>query len=128
MKILLDTHIFLWWITDSPQLSETAREVIANGNNALYWSAASTWEVSIKYSLGRLPLPAPPEDLLPLEFSRNHIESLPVIDEHAFRAGQLPRHHQDPFDRMLVAQAQFEPLVLLTNDRKLEQYEIEVFW
>ena len=128
MKILLDTHIFLWWITDSPELSETARELIADGNNVLFWSAASTWEVSIKHAIGRLPLPEPPEDFLPVEISRNHIESLPVIDEHAFRAGRLPRHHRDPFDRMLVAQAQFESLVLLTNDRKLSQYEVEVYW
>ncbi len=128
MKILLDTHIFLWWITDSPLLSQNAREVIANGNNALYWSAVSTWEVAIKHALGRLPLPESPEELLPIEFSRNHVEPLPVIDEHAFRAGRLPPHHRDPFDRMLVAQAQFESLVLLTNDRKLEQYDVELCW
>jgi PIN domain nuclease of toxin-antitoxin system len=128
MKLLLDTHTFLWWITDDLQLSAKARELIADGNNALYWSAASSWEVSIKYALGRLPLPEAPEQFLTAEIEKNRIESLPIIDSHAFIAGQLPHHHRDPFDRMLVAQAQVESLTLLSNDEQLKLYNIEIRW
>lgn len=128
MNLLLDTHTFLWWITDAPKLSATARELIGDGHNTLYWSAASSWEVSIKYALGRLPLPETPEKFLPPELLQNRIESLPVIDTHAFQAGHLPRYHRDPFDRMLIAQAQVESLVLLSNDQKLGLYDVNVRW
>jgi PIN domain nuclease of toxin-antitoxin system len=128
MKLLLDTHTFLWWITDDPQLSTKARELIGDGQNILYWSAASSWEVSIKYALGRMPLPEPPEQFLPAEIEKNRIESLPIIDAHAFHAGQLPHHHRDPFDRMLVAQAQVESLALLSNDQQLNHYDVEIRW
>jgi PIN domain nuclease of toxin-antitoxin system len=128
MKLLLDTHAFLWWITDDPQLSTKARELISDSHNTMYWSAASSWEVSIKYALGRLPLPETPEEFLPVELGKNRIESLSVIDVHAFQAGRLPRHHADPFERMLVAQAQIESLEILTNDRKLSHYEVDIHW
>lgn len=128
MKILLDTHVLLWWITDHPQLSSVARELMGDGNNILYWSAASSWEVSIKYALGRLPLPTPPADFFPPELVKNRIESLPVLDRHAFRAGLLPPHHRDPFDRMLAAQALEESLILLSNDRMLSLYDVPIRW
>jgi len=128
MKLLLDTHTFLWWTTDDPQISATALDLIADSRNSLYWSAASSWEVSIKFALGRLPLPDAPEQFLPTELGRNRIESLPITDRHAFQAGRLPRHHRDPFDRMLVAQAQAEGLGLITNDSGIRRYEIEVYW
>jgi PIN domain nuclease of toxin-antitoxin system len=128
MKLLLDTHTFLWWITDDPQLSTKARELIGDGHNILYWSAASSWEVSIKYALGRMPLPEAPEQFLPAEIEKNRLESLPIIDAHAFQAGQLPHHHRDPFDRMLVAQAQVESLALLSNDQQLNHYDVEIRW
>jgi PIN domain nuclease of toxin-antitoxin system len=128
MKLLLDTHTFLWWILDDPKLSARAREIIGDNRNTLYWSAASTWEVSIKYALERLPLPAAPEDFLPAELGKNRIESLPIIDAHAFRAGRLPRHHRDPFDRMLAAQAQVESLGLISNDRQLSLYHVDLHW
>ena len=128
MKLLLDTHTFLWWITDDPQLSTQAREFMADGHNTLYWSAASSWEVSIKYALGRMPLPEAPEQFLPAEIEKNRIESLPIIDVHAFLAGQLPHHHGDPFDRMLVAQAQVESLALISNDQQLNHYDVEIRW
>jgi len=128
MKLLLDTHTFLWWTTDDPQLSATAQELIGNSRNTLYWSAASSWEVSIKYELGRLPLPDAPEQFLPAELGRNRIESLPIVDVHTFLAGGLPRHHRDPFDRMLVAQAQIETFGLITNDTNIRRYEVDVYW
>ena len=128
MKLLLDTHAFLWWITDDPQLSPKARELISDSHNTMYWSAASSWEVSIKYALGRLPLPETPEQFLPVELGKNRIESLSVIDVHAFQAGRLPRHHGDPFDRMLVAQAQVESLAILSNDLILTHYDVDIHW
>ncbi len=128
MKLLLDTHIFLWWVSDDPQLSTKARVLIGDGHNTLYWSAASSWEVSIKYALGRMPLPEAPEQFLPVEIGKNRLESLPIIDAHAFQAGQLPHHHRDPFDRMLVAQAQVESLALLSNDQQLNHYDVEIHW
>jgi PIN domain nuclease of toxin-antitoxin system len=128
MKLLLDTHTFLWWITDDPQLSTKARELIGDGHNILYWSAASSWEVSIKYALGRMPLPEAPEQFLPAEIEKNRLESLSIIDAHTFQSGQLPHHHRDPFDRMLVAQAQVESLALLSNDQQLNHYNVEIRW
>jgi PIN domain nuclease of toxin-antitoxin system len=128
VKLLLDTHTFLWWTTDDPQLSSTARELIGDSKNTLFWSAASSWEASIKYELGRLPLPDTPDLFLPAELGRNRIKSLAIVDEHAFQAGRLPRHHRDPFDRILVAQAQVESLGLITNDTSINRYEVSVFW
>lgn len=128
MKILLDTHVLLWWITDHPQLSSIARDLIGDGSNTLYWSTASSWEVTIKYALGRLPLPIAPPDFLPPELVKNRIESLPILDRHAFRAGLLPPHHRDPFDRMLAAQALEESLTLLSDDRMLSLYDVPLRW
>jgi PIN domain nuclease of toxin-antitoxin system len=128
MKLLLDTHAFLWWILDDPKLSARALDLIGDSRNTLFWSAASSWEVSIKYSLGRLPLPETPEQFLPTELAKNRIESLPIIDAHAFRAGLLPRHHTDPFDRMLVAQAQEESLGLISGDEQLSMYKVDIHW
>ena len=128
MNLLLDTHTFLWWITDDRQMSARALELIGDNQNSLYWSAASSWEVAIKYALGKLPLPDAPEVFLSMELSKNRIESLPIIDTHAYRAGQLPRHHRDPFDRMLVAQAQVEKLKLISDDPQISLYNVEVYW
>ena len=128
MNILLDTHTFLWWITDDPLLPSGARDLIVDNKNTIYWSTASSWEIAIKYAMGRLPLPQPPENVIPLELGKNRVESLPIIDAHAFRAGQLPPHHRDPFDRMLVAQAQIESLSLLTDDPQIKMYGVEVRW
>ncbi len=128
MNILLDTHAFLWWITDAPELSDTAKNLMGDGNNLLFWSAASSWEVAIKYNLGKLPLNEAPEKFLPSEFEKNNITSLPITDKHAFQAGQLPYHHRDPFDRMLVAQAQLESLLLLSSDSQISLYDVKVSW
>ena len=128
MNILLDTHAFLWWITDDTKLSQTAGNLMGDENNTLYWSAASSWEVAIKYALGRLPLPEQPEIFLPAELEQNRIESLLITDEHAFHAGQLPLHHRDPFDRMLIAQAQRESLILLSSDSLFDLYDVDVRW
>lgn len=128
MNILLDTHAFLWWITDDPNLSQTARNLMGDENNTLYWSAASSWEAAIKYALGRLPLPESPEIFLPAELEQNKVKSILITSEHAFHAGQLPLHHRDPFDRMLIAQAQTESLILLSSDSLFDLYDVDVRW
>ncbi|MEE8397807.1 MAG: type II toxin-antitoxin system VapC family toxin [Desulfobacterales bacterium] len=128
MKYLLDTHTFLWWITDSQHLSQMAREIVGDGHSELYWSSAGSWEIAIKYNLGRLPLPEAPELLIPTELARNRIDVLPIFNEHAFKAGQLPMHHRDPFDRLLIAQAQLEGMAIISNDRQMNLYDVDMAW
>jgi PIN domain nuclease of toxin-antitoxin system len=128
MHYLLDTHVLVWWITSDKRLSAKAEAIIRNRRNAIYWSVASSWEISIKYALGKLEFLEPPELLLPLELERNKIEVLPIVNEHAFLAGQLPAHHKDPFDRMLVAQSRIESMGIISNDVLLHFYEVDIFW
>ena len=128
MKVLLDTHVFLWWITDDPRLSPRAREIIANGANVLFLSAASGWEIAIKTKLGRLRLPDKPERFILKQLESNAIEVLPVQMSHALHVYALPDHHRDPFDRLLIAQAQLEKLPILTADPQISRYEVETIW
>jgi len=128
MSLLLDTHTLLWWITDSPKLSDLARREISRGASPLYWSAASTWEVGIKFAIGRLPLPAPPAEYLPRQLEINGVRPLAITDRHAYRAAALPAHHADPFDRMLVAQAQVERFALVSADPAVRAYDVTVVW
>lgn len=128
MKVLLDTHSFLWWVTDDPRLSPRAREIIGNGENTLLFSAASAWEIAIKARLGRLVLSEPVAEFVPDQLALNAIESLPIALNHALAAGSLPDHHRDPFDRMLVAQGQAENMPILTGDPLIAQYEVEILW
>lgn len=128
MKILLDTHAFLWWITDDPRLSLRAREIIADGANVLFLSAASGWEIAIKAKLGRLRLPDEPERFILKQLESNAIEVLPVQMSHALHVYALPDHHRDPFDRLLIAQAQLEKLPILTADPQISRYEVETIW
>ncbi|MCU0574764.1 MAG: type II toxin-antitoxin system VapC family toxin [Syntrophobacteraceae bacterium] len=128
MQYLLDTHVLIWWITSDQRLSPKARSLITSRRNTLLWSVASSWELSIKHALGRLLFDEPPEVLIPAELDRNRIETLQITNAHAFKAGQLPAHHRDPFDRMLVAQAQIESLGIISNDSKLGLYDVDMFW
>ena len=128
MKVLLDTHTFLWWITDSPRLSARAREVIRDSNNELFFSAASGWEIAIKAQLGRLQLPDNLEQFIVEQLSLNIILVLPIQLRHALHVYTLPQHHRDPFDRMLVAQSQVENLPILTTDPQIAQYDVETIW
>lgn len=128
MQYLLDTHVLIWWLTSDKRLSPEARGLITSPRNTLHWSVASSWEISIKHALGRLVFDEPPEVLIPAELDRNFIESLQITNAHAFKAGQLPNHHRDPFDRMLVAQAQIESLGIVSDDSRLELYDVDVFW
>ena len=120
MRLLLDTHALLWWLEDSPELSADARERIADGSNEVAVSAASAWEMAIKQAAGRLRVPDDLGDAL----EASHLMPLPITLEHAFRAGSLPPHHQDPFDRMLIAQALIEGLTIVTRDARFEPYGV----
>jgi len=128
MKVLLDTHAFLWWITDAPKLSSRAREIIGDGNNELFLSAASGWEIGIKVQLGRLELPKAPDSFIPEQLQINAIKSLPIQMTHGLHVAMLPSYHRDPFDRMLIAQAELENLPILSGDPAIARYGIEVIW
>ena len=128
MQYLLDTHVLIWLMTSDNRLSTTAKDLIKSPRNNIYWSVASSWEVSIKYALGKLEFDEPPENLIPSELDKNHIETLTILNNHAFLAGQLPVHHKDPFDRMLVAQARIESLGVISDDSKFKFYDVDVYW
>jgi PIN domain nuclease of toxin-antitoxin system len=121
VNLLLDTHIALWALTDSPRLHGRARELILAPGNTVWVSAASVWEIAIKHSLGRGDMPVSGAQALGY-FEEAGFLVLPVSGEHAAAVAQLPAHHADPFDRMLAAQALTEPLRLLTHDAMLARY------
>lgn len=122
MKVLLDTHIVLWWLADDVALPLQAAEVIADPHTVVLVSAASAWEISIKRSIGRLQAP---EDLAGA-LHANSFDPWPISLEHAMAAGALPPHHGDPFDRMLIAQAQLDSLTLVTVDRRFARYDVNL--
>ncbi len=128
MRALLDTHTFLWWNTGDPQLSERAREVIADGRNEVLLSAASAWEIAIKCARGRLALPEAPGRYVATRMALHHIGPLPVQVAHALHVFGLPPIHQDPFDRLLVAQSQLEGLPVLTSDPQFARYNVSIVW
>ena len=128
MKYLLDTHTFLWWITDNDSLSDSACEIIRDGRNSLFLSAASAWEIAIKAGLGRLNLQEEPEKIIPEQMLINEIQGLPIQMSHALHVHALPIHHHDPFDRMLVAQCQLEEMPIITSDPRIAEYDVEVVW
>lgn len=119
-RLLLDTHAFLWWLADDPRLGTGARERIAEPANAVYVSAATGWEIGIKKAVGKLRAPDDLDAMVPGE----GFTHLPITFFHGEQAGALPPHHRDPFDRMLVAQAQAEGLVVVTRDPQIRAYGI----
>ena len=121
-RVLLDTHVLLWWLADDSKLGTNTRTVISDGNNEIYVSAASSWEISIKKRNGKLTGP----DNLDGIVEQERFIKLPISLVHGELAGQLPYHHKDPFDRMLIAQAQTEKLTILTVDEKFQQYDASV--
>lgn len=121
MNLLLDTHVALWAITDSPRLPASARGLIASPRNTVWVSAASLWEIAIKHSLGRGDMPVSGEEALGY-FRASGYRILPVEAEHAVAVAALPPHHQDPFDRLLVAQALAEPMRLMSHDAHIARY------
>lgn len=122
MKILLDTHVFIWWDGEDPALSGDLREAISDPANEIYVSAASVWEIAIKRRRGKIAFAHGIKETV----TRNRFLALPITPDHAEHAGGLPRHHGDPFDRMLVAQAMLEQMTLGTQDAMLRPYGIAV--
>jgi PIN domain nuclease of toxin-antitoxin system len=128
MRSLLDTHAFLWFIIGDRRLSATARDRIEARESEVLLSVASIWEIAIKAGLGKLPLPSPVRTYVPQQMVENRIGLLPVALDHALEAGNLPHHHRDPFDRMLVVQARMEEMPIISADPALDQYGIDRVW
>lgn len=126
MRILLDTQCWLWMLMAPERFSEDSRSLVEASENDLYLSAASAWEIAIKFGLGKLTLPGRPAGLIPELMSRTAVVALPIQHSHALRVADLPAHHRDPFDRLLVAQAQLEDLPLLTADPQFEPYDVKI--
>ena len=131
MKCFLDTHVFLWYVEDSPALSQATLKVINDGTNEIFLSHASVWEIAIKYNLGKLELKLNGQSFqgfIEAQIFDNRIELLPIRLSHIALVSQLSQHHRDPFDRLLVAQAQAENLTLISADTALDAYEIQRLW
>ena len=127
MKLLLDTHTFLWFVDDAPNLSETALALLESDHDILL-SMASLWEIAIKYSVGKLNLPSPYEDFVAQQILHNDIDVLSVQISHLTVVAQLPFHHRDPFDRLLIAQSISEGIPILSADSNFDAYSVKRFW
>ena len=128
MQALLDTHALLWWFADDPELTKAARKIIAATNNAIFVSAASAWEIATKVRLGKLSTAADLVASFPAHLDREGFQTLAISADHAIRAGLLPGPHRDPFDRMLIAQAQAESMPIVSNEVLFDSYGIRRIW
>jgi PIN domain nuclease of toxin-antitoxin system len=126
MRLLVDTHCWLWMQTAPERFSVRALELLADTDNEILLSAASSWEIAIKFALGKLPLPAPPRDYVPSRMRTSGTKGLPVQHSHALHVAELPPHHGDPFDRLLIAQSQVEQIPIMTADPWFRRYEVEL--
>ncbi len=128
MKLLLDTHVFLWWVSDAPELSEAARIAISDPGNTCFLSLASCWEMAIKSSIGKLKLKKPVERFVSEQMKKNGFTMLNIELRHIATVENLALHHRDPFDRLLVSQAKTENLFLVTADTALSDYGVRCIW
>jgi len=128
VKILFDTHAFIWWDSNISRLSPEALQLCQNQENTILLSTVSIWEMQIKHQLGKLKLNLPLNDIVEAQQETNGLEILPVIPPHVFALDNLPLHHKDPFDRLLIAQANVEKAVLLSCDSAVQQYPVEIVW
>ena len=128
MKLLLDTHCWLWLVAEPERLRRAALEAMLDESNEVYFSAASAWEIVIKYALGKLSLPLPPASYVPSRVAALGLIPLAVAQHHALQVAEMPLHHKDPFDRILVAQAQADGMHIVTADRLVSQYDVPVIW
>ena len=128
MKLLLDTHALLWMSLDDSQLSDKARELIADLDNQLWLSPASYWEIAIKISLGKYELNEPLDEFVNREVNNNDISILPISTQHAQIVSALPFHHKDPFDRLLIAQALTNGMTILSKDDQFAAYGVAQIW
>jgi PIN domain nuclease of toxin-antitoxin system len=128
MRVLLDTHAFLWWNLDDDRLSESVRDLIRDGRTEVVVSVASIWEVAIKAAKGKIELPDAADAYIDDRLRRNRWSTLSIDPRHALHAAALPMIHADPFDRVLVAQAQLESIPLVTTDAAITRYDVETIW
>ena len=128
MKLLLDTHAFLWINEDSGRLSQTVKDLCSSGEHEFYLSIASPWEMKIKNQLGKLSLAMPIDELVNKNRQENNIQLLPIDLAHIIYLEQLPAHHKDPFDRIIIAQAIIEGLTIVTVDHVFSDYSVPVIW
>jgi PIN domain nuclease of toxin-antitoxin system len=128
LKLLLDTQCLLWWFTEPERLNSVATEQIVAEDNQLFFSVASTWEIAIKVGIGKLPLPEPVDVYVASRMRRLGAKSLDIVFSHVCQVATLPLLHRDPFDRILLAQAQIENMTLVTADEILNQYRIDILW
>ena len=128
MKFLLDTHTLLWWILDDLQLSVDVRAIIDDPANRLFVSAASAWGIALKFSVNKLALPESPTTLIPRILREEGFIALPISVAHALETQDLPLHHKDPFDRILIAQAMVGKMPLLTADAAFAAYPVQTIW
>ena len=126
MSFLLDTHVWLWMLTDPGRLTPETQELVADASADLVLSSASSWEIAIKYGLGRLHLPEPPASYVPSRMFTTAVRGLSVAHAHALEVAALPMNHRDPFDRLLIAQARVEGLTLITVDPLFDSYDVDV--
>lgn len=126
MRLLLDTHVWLWWRASPDRLSESTAAALVDRANSVFISSATVWEIAIKHSLGRIELPEAPKRFVSTRMARDGFLPLPIEHQHALAAADLPRLHDDPFDRMLVAQGQLENLRLVTADETVMKYDVAI--
>ncbi|MCG8462830.1 MAG: type II toxin-antitoxin system VapC family toxin [Holophagales bacterium] len=125
MRLLVDTHIMLWWLRADPRLSDQAGRLVGDGSNEVLWSVASSWEIAVKVSVGKLELERPLHRFYADLIGEQNLKPLEIRHDHLVHVASLPLHHRDPFDRLLVAQAQLEKVPILTADPKIALYEVE---
>jgi PIN domain nuclease of toxin-antitoxin system len=128
VRLLLDTHALLWWFSDDPALPASCRKLIAQPDSSIFVSAVSAWEISTKFRLGRLPGASDLVQDFGGYLDREKFLSLPVSYDHGVRAGMLPGPHQDPFDRMLIAQAEIEKMFIVSNEKIFDRYGVRRMW
>lgn len=128
MNYLLDTGVWLWSIAAVERINRRGLEILHDGKEEIYFSAATAWELAIKAALKKLNLPSPPAQCIPAFMARQGLRPLPVTHNYAVKVYDLPPHHRDPFDRLLIAQAMIEKLTILTADRAFAKYDVEILW
>jgi PIN domain nuclease of toxin-antitoxin system len=128
VKYLLDTGVWLWSVLEVERMSERARRAFADLGNDIFLSAASSLEIAVKSAAGKLRLPEPPTSYVPRRMADQGLRPLPVSHQHALAVFALPPHHRDPFDRLLIAQANLEDIVLITADRMFQRYPVQLLW
>jgi len=128
LRLLLDTHVFMWAITGDPRLSADASRTFTNPNNEVLLSVASVWEIVVKAAAGKLPFPRPVSSNLRAELKKTSTAVLPMLLQHALQVEKLPLHHRDPFDRIILAQAIEEKIPVVSNDQKFRLYPVQLLW